>query len=380
MRISPSNCSETIRQYEAQGWHRTASAVDVESAGWLQGRLQSLGLHASLLSFPFTRLDCSPAHVEVAGREFAAVALPDSLLPSPHTVIERPAGGPATPGTIGVLRIDQHRNEPDLDRARSAGHPAVIVAVEGEDATLLNAWQFASPYGPPVLQVPMDAWTLLQQASEAGAPVRVVCGATPVATQALNVVATISGRSSDRTPLAVLTPRSGWWHCAGERGGGIALLLEIARNVAANPLSRDLLLFATTAHELGYLGIRRALELDAGLSTRPAAWLHLGANLGATGARLIVRSSDSTLLDLGRRAAAAAPGLECRVDAESPPAGEASIIAEFGGRWLSMIGAGYHRFHSIKDRWPESLDEDAIVATGTVALEWLRLADAEAGT
>lgn len=377
MRISPSKCSETIRQYDAQGWHRTASAVDVQSAGWLQGHLESLGLHASILSFPFDRLDFSPASVEVGGRTIPAVPLPDSAWPSPGSVIEGLAGEPGAQGHIAVLHIDQHRNESDLQEARAGGHPAIVVAVEGEGATLLNAWGYADPSGPPVFQVPMDAWPVLQEAVAAGSALRVEGGATSVRTQALNVFARVPGRSNGRAPLAVLTPRSGWWHCAGERGGGIALLLEIARLVAADPLERDLLLFGTTAHELGYLGIRRTLEQDAGLATKPAAWLHLGANIGAKGARLICRSSDGALLDAGRQAAASAPGLDCRFDAASPPAGEASIIAEFGGRWFSMIGAGYHRFHSTNDRWPESLDEAAIVAAGTLALEWLRIADAD---
>lgn len=35
-----------------------------------------------------------------------------------------------------------------------------------------------------------------------------------------NVVATIKGRTPGAWPLAVMTPRSGWWHCAGERGIG----------------------------------------------------------------------------------------------------------------------------------------------------------------
>ncbi len=63
MEISASNCSETTHQYDAQGWHRTATAVDVTSAGWLQGRLEALGQNASLLSFSFDRVVCSATSV-----------------------------------------------------------------------------------------------------------------------------------------------------------------------------------------------------------------------------------------------------------------------------------------------------------------------------
>ncbi len=105
-----------------------------------------------------------------------------------------------TPGTIAILRVNQHRNEEDLHAARAAHHPAVVVAVEGEGVTLLNAWRFASPWGPPVLQVPMDAWPSLERARLAGGTVRIVCGATRVPTQALNLTARIPGTNSDVRP------------------------------------------------------------------------------------------------------------------------------------------------------------------------------------
>ena len=48
--------------------------------------------------------------------------------------------------------------------------------------------------------------------------------------QAFNVVAVVS-RTDGAPPLVVMTPRSGWWSCASERGGGFACWLEIMRAV-----------------------------------------------------------------------------------------------------------------------------------------------------
>jgi hypothetical protein len=33
-------------------------------------------------------------------------------------------------------------------------------------------------------------------------------------------------------PVVVITPRSGWWACASERGPGIAAFIELARAAA----------------------------------------------------------------------------------------------------------------------------------------------------
>ena len=61
----------------------------------------------------------------------------------------------------------------------------------------------------------------------------------------------------------VMTPRSGWWSCGSERGGGIACWLEIMRAVHAAKPARDVLFVASSGHELGHLG------LDAYMARRP---------------------------------------------------------------------------------------------------------------
>ncbi len=378
MGISAENCSETIRQYDAQGWHRTATAVDEESAQWLCERLRALGIEGEEVPFGFERLDPARATVEVAGRVYEAVPLPDSVLPSPGTVIEGRCSGAGTAGSIAVMRIDQHRDEAALGEARAAGHEALVVCVEGDPDghTLLNAWRFHAPYGPPVLQLPIGAWPDMERAQSRGDSIRITCGATRLATEAINVRGTVRGTETGLAPLVVLTPRSGWWHCAGERGGGIAVWLELARILASQPLRRDFVFLATTAHELGYLGARRFLEQDPPFAKAALAWLHLGANIGASGAGLVVRACNDELLRIAREADChPARALQPRFEVTGRPAGEAAIVAEFGGRWISLIGPGYPLFHSTNDRWPVSLDETATVQAGELSLEALRSLD-----
>jgi hypothetical protein len=78
----------------------------------------------------------------------------------------------------------------------------------------------------------------------------------------------------------VMTPRSGWWWCTSERGGGLACWLEIMRATrAANPV-RDVLFVASSGHELGHVGLDAVIERRPGLLPAARAWIHLGAMYG----------------------------------------------------------------------------------------------------
>ena len=72
---------------------------------------------------------------------------------------------------------------------------------------------------------------------------------------AFNVTAKINGRDATLAPLIVMTPRSAWYACASERGGGIACWLELMRSLRSAPPARDVLFVASSGHELGHLGI-----------------------------------------------------------------------------------------------------------------------------
>jgi hypothetical protein len=54
--------------------------------------------------------------------------------------------------------------------------------------------------------------------------------------------------------LVVSTPRSGWFACAGERGGGIAAWLHIARWAGRAAPDYDLAFVCNSGHEYQYLG------------------------------------------------------------------------------------------------------------------------------
>jgi hypothetical protein len=380
MEVSEQLCSEVVQEFDQQGWHRTGSVTDTDSAAWLQQRCASIGLEAEQHLYPFHRVDPGPCTVDFSGTRIEGYPLLDSLLPPPGTIIKGAAAPPGDAGTVGVMRMNQHRNEAELNAARTAGHQAIVAAIEGDEPgfTLLNAWRFGDPYGPPVIQVPISAWNALNEARESAAQLTIVCGAGKTSTNVANVIGRLPGRYPERAPLVVLTPRSGWWYCAGERGGGLAIWLELARVLRETPLSRDVVFLATTGHELGYLGVRMFLDRDPSLAVEAKAWLHLGANVGAAGTRLMVRASGQSLLD-----AAQAPGsstqerLKPNFEVTNRPLGEAGVVAEFGGRFVSFIGASFPLFHSINDRWPASGDWRVMAEAGELALRILRTLDAD---
>ena len=82
----------------------------------------------------------------------------------------------------------------------------------------MNAPSFKEPYGPVVLQVASEHHGWLQSAAAVGAEARVVAHVSRRPEEVFNVTATIRGTRPALPPLIVMTPRSGWWTCASERG------------------------------------------------------------------------------------------------------------------------------------------------------------------
>jgi hypothetical protein len=173
-----------------------------------------------------------------------------------------------------------------IRKARMSGAHKVIVvvtsdAMPGQGTTVINADNFTDPFGPPVLHIPHYAWLELKQAVDAGASARVVAHCQRTPGTAVNVEAKIEGSNSDLSPMVIMTPRSGWWRCASERGGGIALFVEIMRSISASNPQRDVYFTANSGHELGHLGLQQFIRNHPGLVKNAHMWIHLGANFTA---------------------------------------------------------------------------------------------------
>jgi hypothetical protein len=174
------------------------------------------------------------------------------------------------------------------------------------------------------------------------------------------VIARVTGDRPELPPVVVITPRSGWWHCAGERGGGIACWLEAIRAAASDRAPRPAMFLASSGHELGHLGLEHFLHERPALIKEAAAWIHLGANIGAAGGAMRLQALDDAIagmaVDALTRAGAA---LERQVPRGTVPAGEARNIHVGGGRYVSLLGTSRF-FHSMADRFPAAVDVGAV--------------------
>lgn len=269
------------------------------------------------------------------------------------------------------------RGNPALEAARKDGpYKAIVVATDCGRPGLspINADAFTAPFGPPVLQVSSEHTDLLDQGARSNHTVTLTADAVRTPAKAFNVTARVPGKDPSLPPVIVMTPRSGWWSCASERGGGIVLFLEILRALAADRPDRDTIFTANSGHELGHLGLDAFQAANPDLVRNAHCWIHLGANFAASiapGPRLQCSEDALRTLALDRmRAHDAPPAAE--ILPGTRPGGEARNVFDGGGQYVSLLGAN-GLFHHPDDHYPESVDLDV---TARLARAFVEIATA----
>ncbi|HEY8820299.1 MAG TPA: hypothetical protein VIM45_03060 [Dehalococcoidia bacterium] len=358
-----------VREFDDQGWHRTGTEVDRRSAAWLAERVRKCGAVAELEPFSLSRVVPRSAYVEVEGRRIEGLPLFDGGFTPPEGVSG--SFGPLGSSTeIGLTEGPPNAAAagPLGDARRSAQHQAIVSITRGRSPGLApsNARTFTEPFGPPVLQVSSEEGGWLTERAAIGTPARVVAHAEREAAEAFNVVACVAGGQPDIAPLVVMTPRSGWWQCASERGGGMACWLESMRSVAAAPVERDVFFVASSGHELGHLGLESYINHRSTLAAGALAWFHFGANIGASygpGGRLATSDDELERLAL-RELSEREAGSVTTAPRGWVPNGEAHNIHIRGGRYVSIVG-GNALFHLESDRWPDAINTGAVARYAT---------------
>ncbi len=222
-----------IEAYSALGTHRTGSPGDDATSAWLIARLSPgprSARHAVCIHSRRRQCSARTAQgVRIAGTPLhdggftTAAGVTAPLLPIDQCV----------PSALALVmpgqRVDPHTH-PLL---RGPGRAAGMVLVSGDplgQVLLRNAEHMADALVVPVLQVASaDAAPLVNAAAQGSAVTLVAAGARRPAC-ASNVVAQRPGHGA---PLLLLTPKSGWFHCAAERGSGVAIGLALAEHAAA---------------------------------------------------------------------------------------------------------------------------------------------------
>ena len=352
-----------IEAYDSQGIHRTATPVDDASADWLR-RLVA-GASARMVPFALERIDVRAAHLDGGGRRIDGLPFFDGGFTG-ETGIVGTIGPPGSKAAIALVTLDQAailtEGQSIAELRRSGPHRAIVAVTKGGTPGLSpsNARSFAKPFGVPVLQVGSEHQPMLDGLAADGRDVTLVASVGRKSTQGLNIVASLAGGQPDLPPLVVMTPRSGWWQCASERGGGLACWMEVMRSLAAAKPARPTIFVASSGHELGHFGLDAFLEAQPALIKSAAAWIHLGANIGAAGGDTRLQASDDAIEDMALQAlTGAGTAVRQRVPRGTVPGGEARNIHVGGGRYVSLLGNG-PLFHNQKDRWPAAVDVDAV--------------------
>jgi hypothetical protein len=375
-----------INDYERQGFHRTGTTVDRRSADWLCEEVRRIGVVPERESFALSRIDPANAGLIVQDRRIEGLPLFDGTFTGADGVRGRlgPIGSDAE---IGLAEAPPNTAAagPLGDARRQQRHKALVCVTRGGRPGLCpsNADAFLTPFGPPVLQVSSEESSFLNEHAQGRAEVRLIASMKRTATSAVNVVARISGRNSALPPLVVMTPRSGWYSCASERGGGIACWLELMRRLRGSQPTRDVLFVASSGHELGHLGIDAFVGRRPGIVPTSVGWMHLGANIGAAilpartvqatdnsperrhatpvvgSGNTIQASDDEFEAVLSRAMTSENLGIARRNPRGTVPGGEAEVVHRGGGRYLSVIGSNA-LFHNPADRGANAVDLDMI--------------------
>ncbi len=354
--------AQAIQEYDAQGWHRSGTEDDHFSAHWLAERVADCGLDPDLGRFDFSRIDPGLAYLEIEGRRVDGVPLFDGGFTTSDGIHGRigPLGSNAE---IGVAEVGAIPDQ-DFMRARQAGDHAGIVTVAptGPGVAVMNAPSYLAPFGPPVLQVDSENREGLAGHASRSSGAHLVAAAARTPAVSFNVTSRLDGENDGLAPLIVMTPRSGWWHCAGERGGGIACWLEVARSMSETGSKRNIMFVATSGHEIGLPGIESFLERRPGLEKDARAWVHFGANIGASReAPLRYSASDHALKRLAQDALQEAGTRSAEPEPHGEMLGaESKLIDSRGARCVAVVGSPSSLFHREADRWPSGIDVDEI--------------------
>ena len=372
-----SRAAEDLQRYIAFGNKQSGGPGDDACGAWLEAELAQAGFQTERQYF-------SAPWFESVRAELSDGTARASVWPQP-IVQTTPAEGVTAPivrvdaqglaqrpldGAIALVDLSHARWSSmfwpgvatPVGRAFEGGALACVIVTNGPTGMIiaLNTDGREPLYPNPVaLLAPEDAAPFLAAAID-GRDVTLTVTGEGGRRRAFNLAGRLD-RGRGRW-LVVSTPRSGWFTCAGERGGGIAAWLHLARWAVRAAPEYDLAFVCNSGHEYQYLGAEELLHSVAPSPEETAFWLHLGANLAArdwheaVGGLMPLPGTDSQrylvvsppLLPAAREEFAGLSGLEGPYSSETLSAGELSNVIEAG--YAPVAGVfGVHRFHHVAE-------------------------------
>jgi hypothetical protein len=253
---------DLVRAYAGLGDHRSGSQVDHRTARWFAGMLESRGLDVDLCRVPFDRWTAT-----------SSVSIGDSEVE--HLPLAYEWTGNIDTTDVAIISIEPRTGgfpavvDAPIAEAQADGASAAVLVTKHPDGSLvaINRELGTSRSNMPVVLAAGRDLEHLRSGE-----VRLTMSARIDPGHTFNIIARTPGATADEHRLLITTPLNGWFRCAGERGTGIAVLLDLVDRLDDRPI----IIAATGGHELGFFGAHRIVDEGA---LRPGAVFHVGASV-----------------------------------------------------------------------------------------------------
>ena len=361
-----------LERHASFGTKRSASPGDLATASWVAERLRTAGYRVNMTTFDAPFLVERSTRLVSAGMEVDLYPQTPCITTGPRGITARlalirtQADAAGASGRIALLVLAAARHAAlgrgntgigaIVKTAAAAGAVGVVIVTTGPsgEAALLNVPE--DPVLPfPVAILAPKISTPFQEAAMDGAEATLILDGQMTRRNSLNVVGRIE---RGNRWIAISTPRSGWFHCVGERGTGTSVFLELAEWVAGRFPDYSIHLMNTGGHEYYFTGSHRAMQL-APPPQATAVWAHIGASLAVRDADGMGRMLDTadpqrSVMATSNLNAAVAEGFRGIPELEhaTPVRAEAGELSTFTDRGYTRCFAvlGVHRwFHTIED-------------------------------
>ncbi len=350
---SGSTLFELVEQYFDLGIHRTGTEVDDATASWFAGHLATRGFATETNRVQYSQWTSS-SELLVGGK------------PIDHLPVFYEWTGQLQTDRLHIEVIDPRSGgHPEvlseaIARAQAKGADALVLATDHPDGSLVAINRIIGQGSgfPTVLVAGRDSERVL------GGQCRLEIEATEQPGFTNNVTGSNKAKAT-KPPLMITTPLNGWFGCAGERGTGIAVTLDLLDRFA----DRDIIVVGTGGHELTWFGAQHWVD-----NQPPAvsAIIHVGASVAVVDpgtddlatTRLALTSSSDESGSVTR--ALAEIGLNLTTSCTSW-VGEGQSWSQVGVPLLSFSGAGIH-FHTPEDT-PEAATTPSALARVADAFE-----------
>ncbi len=293
--LSTASLMATIDQYGSSPNHYSGTPADWSEENTVAEQFRADGLQVNSIAYHFPKFVPTNYSLITDSHDVAATALAPLLYSGttdPHGIeapLEAAANGTIPADAAGKIVVVSAASKgtvaASVPKAIAAGAKAEVFVTKSLDD--LPAWEDVnSRQGTgtlPVLLVGKQSGAQILADAEAGEHADLTLQAELGTATDYDVWGELPGVDTSRKVI-VGTPVSSMVPSASERGGGLAVLLGLAKHYAELPRSQrseNLVFLATSGHEVGFLGLPALVQQKGSWFTGADAYVHLGASIGA---------------------------------------------------------------------------------------------------